>query len=106
VLRVRYLLVTAALLWPPPASAQPLFHVEHNWTVLTAEGRYGVWELVQVPGDLRRAQVWFGRRHFDVKCRLAAAVTVAVPPPVNLVRRYWGVWERPRGRPPADTTKE
>ena len=105
-LRVRYLLGLAALLWPPAASAQPLFHVEHNWTVLSTEGRYGLLEVVQVPGELRWTQVWAGRRHFDTKCRLAAAVTAVAPPPVRLVRRYWGLWERPRGHPPADRTKE
>jgi hypothetical protein len=105
-LRVGYLLGLAALLWPAPARAQPLFRFEHNWMVDSAAGRYGLLEVVQVPGEFRWTQVWVGRRHFDVRYRLAAAVTAVAPPPVSLVRRYWGMWERPRGQAPADRTKE
>ncbi|MBW3600533.1 MAG: hypothetical protein KY475_25120 [Planctomycetes bacterium] len=75
----------AVLLWPPPAEAQPLFHCEHDWTVMAGERRYGLKEIVQTPGEFRRTQVWVGHRSFDIHLRAAAVAGLAMALPAAVI---------------------
>ena len=68
---IRYLLfLTLVVLWPLAASAQPLFHYEHDWTVTVGGHLYGMREVVQTPGDFRRTQIWIGGYLFHTSIRL------------------------------------
>src|SRR6266571_3344172 len=67
----RYLLsMTLVVFWPLAASAQPLFHNEHDWTVIVGGHLYGMREVVQTPGDFRRTQIWIGGYLFHTSFRL------------------------------------
>src|SRR5215471_2489100 len=64
------------LLCPPPrAMAQPLFHVEHNWTVIIDGHRYGLWRVVQTPGDRRWTKIWVADYSFRTDYQTAKFVT-------------------------------
>jgi hypothetical protein len=104
--RIRYLLGLALLLWPCPAMAQPLFRFEHNWTVMIDGHRYGLLEVVQIPGDSRWTEVWIGPYRFKTEYRLAAMVTEVVQPSVKLILGYWRLPDGPRRRHAADPTGE
>ena len=104
--RTRYLLGLALLLGPAPAMAQPLFRFEHNWTIMIDGHRYGLLEVVQIPGDSRWTEIWIGDHSFKTEYRLAAMVTVVVQPSVKLILGYWRLPDGPRGRRPADPTEE
>jgi hypothetical protein len=78
--RTRYLLSmvmlsVVTLLCAPRAMAQPLFHVEHNWTVIIHGHRYGLWRVVQTPGDRRWTEIWVADCSFRSDHRTAKFVT-------------------------------
>ena len=66
------------LFWPRPASAQPLVHVEHDWTFTIGEQLYGLREVVQTPGEFRSTQVWVGGRSYHTRLRAIAVVAIVI----------------------------
>ena len=97
-LRTRYLLGLALLLWPAPAMAQPLFHVEHNWTSTIEGHRYGLWEVVQTPGDFRWTEIWVADCPIRTRHRVAAMVTVIIEPIVRPLANWLRLYgPRPQG---------
>jgi hypothetical protein len=87
--RAGYLLGCMAIaLWPVPASAQPLFRCEHNWTVTAGEQVYGLRQVLQIPGNSRWTQVWLGRCTFDMRCRNEEVIALLLLPPGDLALRF------------------
>src|SRR5438128_7507747 len=81
--RTRYLLCTTILFWPLPASAQPLFRAEHNWTVTIGDHLYGLRQLVKTPGEVRWTQIWIGRCTFDTRLRAAEVGALVLRSPAD-----------------------
>jgi len=77
------------MLWPLPASAQPLFRYEHNWTVTIGDHLYGLRQIVKTPGEVRFTQVWLGRYTFDTRFRAAAAVALMLLSPIDPTFGFW-----------------
>jgi hypothetical protein len=99
--RWSYLLCLATALEPSPASAQPLFHAERNWTITIGERLYGLRQVVQTPGERRWTQVWMGRSVFDVRCRAEEILALPLLPPVHSIAKigYWVEWRSFRTLP-------
>jgi hypothetical protein len=95
------LLCLATALWPLPASAQPLFRNERNWTVTMGERLYGLRQVVQTPGERRWTQVWMGRSTFDVRCQAEEILALLLLPPAQSLPRvgYWVDWRSFRTLP-------
>jgi len=94
-LRAFYLLPLTLMIWSSSAHAQPLFNYEHDWTVKLGGRSYGLRQVAQIPGDLRRTQVWLGRYSFDISGRAGEAIALAVLSPITLARRIeWGTFTR------------
>jgi hypothetical protein len=90
-----YLLALTLLLWPSSARAQPLFHMEHNWAVLIDGRRFGLLQVVQIPGDFRRTAVWLGWCTFDIKGPAGQTIALAILSPGHLLPRIdWGSCRR------------
>jgi hypothetical protein len=89
----------AIAFWPFPASAQPLFRTEHNWTVTVGEHPYGLRQVLQMPGDIRWTQVWMGRYTFNMKCRAEEVFALVLLAPADPVPKScclvdWGSFRR------------
>jgi hypothetical protein len=78
------------LLWPRPASAQPLFEYEHDWTVAVDGRLYGLQQVAQFPGGFRTTHVWLGWYSCDIKGPVAQTLPRAVLSPVHLMPRIDG----------------
>ena len=90
-----YLLALTLLLWPSTVRAQPLFRTEHNWAVILDERRYGLVQVLQIPGDFRRTQVWLGWWSFDIGGRAVNAIAPALLSPVHVIPRIdWRSFRR------------
>ena len=88
-LRTRCLVCTTILFWPLPASAQPLFRVEHNGTVTIGDRLYGLRQIVKTPGEVRWTQIWIGCCTFDTILRAAEVVSLILRSPADAMLGYW-----------------
>jgi hypothetical protein len=70
----------ALVLWVAPASAQPLFRSERDWTVEVGGQRFGFRGVVKTPGESWWTQVWIGGRRFEPAIVPADRWVLAVPP--------------------------
>jgi hypothetical protein len=43
--------------------------VEHDWTFVAGDQRYGMQQIVQVPGDLRTTTIYLGSRMLTTRLR-------------------------------------
>lgn len=96
----RWLVCVTLTLWASPASAQPLFQFERDWTAYLGGELYGFRDVIQTPGGFRRTQVWIGSRLFH-PADVAADRWLLVIPPVAaaLAVRYVTRPLRPGHRP-------
>jgi len=85
-LRKRYLPIAILLLWPLSASAQPIFHTKRDWTITIADQHFGIYDIVQNPGEICRTEIFVGPWRFYSYTPIAAAVTTLLGPPVDLLR--------------------
>jgi hypothetical protein len=86
---IRCLTCVALTLWASPASAQPLFHEDRDWTVEVGGLLYGFRDVVQTPGEFRWARVWIAGRPFDPAHRPPDRWVLAVPTvPAVFVARH------------------
>jgi hypothetical protein len=83
-LGIRELACVVLALWASPASAQPLFHSERDWTIEVSGQLYGFRGVVQTPGEFWWTQVWIGGRRFE-PARVPADRWVVTVPPVAAV---------------------
>jgi hypothetical protein len=82
------------LLWPVPAAAQPLFETEHDWRITIGDGSYGVWQVVQQPGDFRQTTIHFGSRVYHTRLRAAEVAAIALGPVVLAAAVALSRWRR------------
>jgi hypothetical protein len=87
--RAFYLASMAFAFWPLPASAQPLFRQEHNWTISVNEHPYGLRQVWKMPGDTRLTQVWLGRYMFNMKGRAEEVVALVLLAPADPIPKFW-----------------
>jgi hypothetical protein len=59
--------VLAICLWAATANAQPLYVIEHDWTVQIGNTRWGLLQANMAPGDWRTTTVYFGGAVFTVR---------------------------------------
>lgn len=85
------------LLWPLPASAQPLFETEHDWRITIGDGSYGLWQVVQQPGEFRQTTIHFGSHVYHTRLRAGEVAAIAVGPMVLAAAVALSRWRR---RPP------
>ena len=85
--RAGYLLCLTMAFWPLPASAQPLFRCERNWTVTVDDQLYGLRQELKIPGDIRFTQVWIGHYTFTMNCRAMEVIALPLLPAADLIPR-------------------
>jgi hypothetical protein len=83
-----YLACMAIAFWALPASAQPLFRVEHNWTVTAGEHIYGLRQVLQMPDDIRFTQIWIGRCTSNMRCRAEVVIALILRPPADFIPKF------------------
>jgi hypothetical protein len=72
--------VLAVCLSAAPANAQPLFVIEHDWTVQIGNTRWGLLQTNMAPGNWHKTTVYFAVPMFTVRARArtVAVFTVAI----------------------------
>jgi hypothetical protein len=86
----RWLLVCmASVLLAQPASAQPLFRFDQNWTIGAGDNLFGLREVIMVPGNARWTQVWLGRCSFDIRCRAAEVIPLVLFAAIDRTTSFW-----------------
>jgi hypothetical protein len=68
--------VLAVCLSAASANAQPLFVIEHDWTLQIANTRWGLLQTNMAPGDWHKTTVYVGVPMFTV--RVCARTVVAI----------------------------
>ena len=68
------------VVWPVPAQAQPLFETEHDWRITIGENAWGLRQVVQQPGELRRTTIELGPWRFHTRLRAAEVAAIALGP--------------------------
>jgi hypothetical protein len=89
-----WLWLLVILLWPVPAAAQPLFETEHDWRITIGEHSYGLWQVVQQPGEFRQTTIWCGPWVFHTRLRAAEVAAIALGPLVLVVAVTMSRWRR------------
>jgi hypothetical protein len=81
------------VLFSRPAQAQPLFRSDRNWTFSAGEYVFGLREVIMTPGEKRWTQVWLGRCSFDIRCRAAEFIPLALSSLTKFTPRFWSLIE-------------
>jgi hypothetical protein len=83
------------LFWPVPAFAQYFYiETEHDWSVMTREGAWGVRQIVVQPGEMRRTTIHLGPRVYCTRLRAAEIAALALGPMVLAAAVAMSRWRR------------